>query len=127
LLEHFRKRTEVLSFQLDVHWLQLGGVDPVDCLHRFAGPHSVFAPYGLPHRTVPNARRTIDHSFGVHGLIEFAEVGDGNLPIAACIEAGVAGGCKRFYVEQDDTYGRDPYESLAISRANLIALGYNWF
>jgi sugar phosphate isomerase/epimerase len=127
LLEHFRKRTEGLSFQLDVHWLHRGGVDPVDYLHRFAGriPYLHLKDYRIAPFQMPEDRSTFLTAF--HGLIEFAEVGDGNLPIAACIEAGVAGGCKHFYVEQDDTYGRDPYESLAISKANLIALGYEWF
>ena len=61
-------------------------------------------------------------------LVEFAEVGEGNLPIRECIEAGLAGGSEYFLIEQDDTYGRDPFESLKISRDNLIAMGYgDWF
>ena len=58
----------------------------------------------------------------------FAEVGEGTLPVAACIEAGLAGGSEYFLVEQDDTYGRDPFESLKISHDNLVKLGYGeWF
>ena len=56
------------------------------------------------------------------------EVGEGTLPVAACIEAGLAGGSEYFLVEQDDTYGRDPFESLKISHDNLVKLGYGeWF
>ena len=127
LLEHFRRRTEVLAFQLDVHWLHRGGVDPVEYLQRFAGrtPYLHLKDYRIAPFQMPEDRSTFLAAF--HGLIEFAEIGDGNLPIAACIDAGLAGGCEHFYVEQDDTYGRDPFESLAISRTNLIALGYDWF
>jgi len=60
--------------------------------------------------------------------IEFAEVGEGTLDIKGCIEAGLAGGGEYFLVEQDDTYGRDPFESLKISHDNLVKLGYeDWF
>jgi sugar phosphate isomerase/epimerase len=127
LLEHFRQRTSALAFQLDVHWLHRGGVDPVDYVRRFAGrtPLLHLKDYRIASFRMPEDRSTFLAAF--HGLVEFAEVGDGNLPIAECIDAGVAGGCEHFYVEQDETYGRDPFESLAISRANLIALGYDWF
>ena len=57
-------------------------------------------------------------------LVEFAEVGEGNLPIRECIEAGLAGGSEYFLIEQDDTYGRDPFETLKISRDNHMAMGY---
>ena len=61
-------------------------------------------------------------------IVEFAEVGEGSLPIQECIEAGLEGGSEYFLIEQDATYGRDPFESLKISRDNLIRLGYGeWF
>ena len=63
-----------------------------------------------------------------NNIIEFAEVGEGSLPVKECIEAGLAGGSEYFLIEQDDTYGRDPFESLKISRDNLIKLGFaDWF
>ena len=50
------------------------------------------------------------------------------MPIKECMEAGLAGGSEYFLIEQDDTYGRDPFESLRISRDNLIKMGYaDWF
>jgi sugar phosphate isomerase/epimerase len=101
-------------------WRDLVASDRIDAVRRMH-----LKDYRIASFQMPEDRSTFLAAF--HGLIEFAEVGDGNLPIASCIDAGVAGGCKHFYVEQDDTYGRDPYESLAISKANLIALGYDWF
>ena len=62
------------------------------------------------------------------GAVQFAEVGEGTLPIKACIEAGLEGGSEYFLIEQDDCYGRDPFESLKISRDNLIKMGFaDWF
>ena len=55
-------------------------------------------------------------------------MGEGTLNIPACIEAGLAGGSEYFLVEQDITYGRDPFECLKTSHDNLVKLGYeSWF
>ena len=61
-------------------------------------------------------------------LIEFAEIGEGNLDIKAIIEAGIESGAQYFLIEQDDTYGRDPFDCLKTSADNLRELGYaDWF
>ena len=60
--------------------------------------------------------------------VRFAELGAGSLPLKACIEAGLAGGAEYFLIEQDDSYGRDPFDCLRDSRDHLIELGYgDWF
>jgi hypothetical protein len=46
--------------------------------------------YRIASFQMPEDRSTFLAAF--HGLIEFAEVDEGNLPIASCIDAGVAGG-----------------------------------
>ena len=57
-----------------------------------------------------------------------AELGQGNLPLKDCIEAGLEGGAEYFLIEQDDSYGRDPFDCLKDSRDHLISLGYaDWF
>ena len=61
---------------------------------------------------------------GFYGVVQFAEVGEGNLEWEPIIEQALASGAEHLLVEQDDTYGRDPFEALAISRANLVELGY---
>ncbi len=40
------------------------------------------------------------------------------------IEQALASGAHHLLIEQDRTYGRDIWESLAASRAHLVALGY---
>jgi len=49
-------------------------------------------------------------------------VGEGNLNWKAIIEAAEEGGVEWYIVEQDSCYGRDPFESLAISYRNLKAM-----
>ena len=59
---------------------------------------------------------------------KFAEVGEGSIDMPACIQAGLDGGSEYFLVEQDNCYGRDPFESLKISHDNLVKMGYaDWF
>jgi hypothetical protein len=54
----------------------------------------------------------------------FAEVGEGNLDFQAIIDQSLSSGAKYLLIEQDNQYGRDPFDCLATSRDNLIALGY---
>ena len=42
----------------------------------------------------------------------------------AIIQAGLESGSEYFLIEQDETYDRDVWESLRISRDNLIRMGY---
>lgn len=100
---------DAFGFELDVHWVQAGGADPVDWIHKVKG------------------RMQVVHlkDFVVTGDSErrFAEVGEGNMNFSSILEACEATGVEWGAVEQDDCYGRDPFESLAISARNLKALG----
>ena len=53
----------------------------------------------------------------------FAEIGEGNLNWPAILAAAQEVGVEWYFVEQDRCYGRDPFESLAISYRNLVAMG----
>ena len=140
VLDHIKDRTS-MGFELDIHWIHTGGEDPVRIINRYAGRIRLL--HLKDYRIVINPE---DFDFGkrfammkqlpegtniaspMYGVIQFAEVGEGTLDIKGCIDAGLAGGSEYFLIEQDTTYGRDPMESLRISRDNLIALGYgDWF
>lgn len=129
ILTHMKERTTYLGFELDSHWMWRGGVDPVAYLRSFAGrvrlQHLKDYRIGL----VPSDLGKIGLDYDVFGALEqFAEVGEGCLDMPAIIEAGLESGSEYFMIEQDRTYGRDVYESLAISRANLVRMGYEgWF
>ncbi len=131
LLDIIKDNTRKMGFELDIHWIHRGGENPVTFIRRYAGRIRLLhlKDYRIAHVTPPEDPSGLKEFFGrFHNLVEFAEVGEGNLPIRECIEAGLAGGSEYFLIEQDDTYGRDPFESLTISRDNLIAMGYkDWF
>ena len=95
--------------EIDTYWIQHGGGDPAWWIERLAGR------IPLVHLKDMTVRK---------GTPIMAEVGEGNLNwpaiIAACKRAGV-----EWYIVEQDTCERDPFESLAISFRNLKAMGIN--
>ena len=57
-------------------------------------------------------------------VVQFAEVGEGNLDFRSIIDKSIAIGAKYLLVEQDEHYGRTPLECLQTSYDNLVKLGY---
>lgn len=128
VLTHMKEQTKALGFELDSHWMWRGGVDPAAYLRSFAGrirmQHLKDYRIGL----MPEYFE-MKPDFDLFGSLEqFAEVGEGCLDMRAIIEAGLESGSEYFMIEQDRTYGRNVYDSLAISRDNLVKMGYeSWF
>ena len=131
LLDIIKNNTQHMGFELDIHWIQRGGENPVEFIKKYDGRIRLLhlKDYRIGKVKMPEAPfdpKTFMAAFT--GVVEFAEVGEGTLPIKECIEAGLAGGSEYFLIEQDDTYGRDPFDCLKTSRDNLIKLGYaDWF
>ena len=116
---------EYLGFELDVHWLQRGGVNPLEWIKKLEGRTKII------HIKDYRIAQTFDMSGGVAGImramadvVEFAEIGEGNLDIKSIIDLAEETGVEHIFIEQDNTYGRDPYDSLEISARNLRSLGY---
>lgn len=113
------------------------GENPVEIIKKYAGSIRLLhlKDYRVGEMPVPEgglnpADRASMAKFmsNFTNIIQFAEVGEGSMPMKACIEAGLAGGAEYFLVEQDDCYGRDPFDSLRISHDNLVKMGYGeWF
>lgn len=131
LLDIIKNNTTQIGFELDIHWIQRGGENPVEFIKKYAGRIRLLhlkdyriAPFQIPEG--PMNFEAFMHAFTNN--IQFAEIGEGSLPIQACIEAGLAGGSEYFLIEQDTTYERDAFESLRISYDNLVRMGYaDWF
>ena len=131
LLDIIKNNTKYMGFELDIHWIHRGGENPVEFIKKYNGRIRLLhlKDYRIGEVKMPEGEfdaKAFMSAF--NNIVEFAEVGEGTLPIKECIEAGLEGGSEYFLIEQDDTYGRDPFESLKISRDNLIKLGYaDWF
>ena len=137
LLDIMREHAPHLGFELDIHWIHRGGMDPIKFIKKYAGSVRLLRlkDYRIGELKVPEGGLNLTDRNAVAAFmaqftanVEFAEVGEGTLDIAGCIEAGLEPGAESFLVEQDNCYGRDPIDCLKTSRENLIKLGYeSWF
>ena len=102
---------DLMGFTLDTYWIQYGGKNPVKEIKKLAGrlPCVHFKDYKVVRGGDPQ--------------VQFAPIGDGNLDwdeiISACEESGV----KYALIEQDNSFGADPFECLKRSYDFLISKG----
>ena len=134
LLDVLRQNAPHLGFELDTHWIHRGGENPVEFIKKYAGVVRLLhlKDYRIANVNMPDMSQGFDmKKFSTAFFsepVQFAELGQGNLPLKACIEAGLESGAEYFLIEQDDSYGRDPFDCLRDSRDHLISLGYaDWF
>ena len=99
----------LLKAELDVYWVQAGGGDPVSWICQCAGREPLLH---LKDMAITPEREQ-----------RFAEIGEGNMNWKPILQAAQESGVEYYLVEQDQTYGRDPFESLAISYRYLNTLG----
>lgn len=117
--------------EIDVHWVQRGGLDPVRTLEKYAGNTA------MVHLKDYRIGQMPESSFGLlekgdfpgfmaefRNVVQFAEVGEGNLDFPSIIPAAVAAGAKYLLVEQDELYGRTVWDALQTSYDNLVAMGH---
>ena len=97
-----------LKVEIDTYWIQAGGGDPAAWVRRYPGRQPLLH---LKDMVVTPEREQ-----------RFAKIGEGTStgPLSwRRKEASV----EWYLVEQDQCYGRDPFESLAISYRNLQGMG----
>ena len=131
LFDIVRRLSPSLHFEIDVHWVQRGGKNPVDVLREHAGQvelvHLKDYRVGLLPASALDLLAAGDaagFSREFAGLVQFAEVGAGTIDFAAIIAQALASGAEHLLVEQDELYGRDAYDCLADSIAHIRSLGY---
>ena len=134
LLDVLRENAPSMGFELDTHWIHRGGENPVEFIKKYAGSVRLLhlKDYKIANVEMPDMSGADGMQKFVSAFfdkpVRFAELGAGSLPLKECIEAGLAGGAEYFLIEQDDSYGRDPFDCLRDSRAHLVELGYeSWF
>jgi sugar phosphate isomerase/epimerase len=132
ILDIIRAAAPTMRLEIDVHWVQRGGKDPVRTLQKYAGlvdlVHLKDYRVGELPPTAFEALQTGDYAGFMQaftGVVQFGEVGEGNLDWTGIIDQALASGAQYLLIEQDDQYGRDPYDCLQTSRDNLVALGYD--
>ena len=100
---------EILKAEIDTYWIQAGGGDPAAWIRKCAGREPLL--------------HMKDMAMAPGRELRYAEIGEGNLNWPAILEAADAGGVEYYLVEQDDCYGRSPFDCLATSYRNLVQMG----
>lgn len=131
LLDIIAENTKYMGFELDVHWIHRGGEDPIKIIKRYEGRVKLIhlKDFRITEIDLSGLGKDMSQFMRAFSdVVQFAELGQGNLPLHEIIQAGLESGSEYFLVEQDDTYGRDPFDCLADSRDHLYELGYkDWF
>jgi sugar phosphate isomerase/epimerase len=131
LLDLIADRAPLVGLEVDVHWVARAGLDPVRVLEKFGDRvtmvHLKDYRIGRMPEDALAAAKTGDIT-GVaaafESMVEFAEVGEGNLDFRSIIATCARIGPQYLLVEQDDCYGRAALECLRTSHANIVALGF---
>jgi sugar phosphate isomerase/epimerase len=97
----------LVKAEVDIYWVRHGGEDPVERLNK------------LGDRVV--ALHLKDMAPGDDK--KFAEVGAGVIDFKSVLETATKLGVRYGAVEQDNTYGKDPFEAIKTSYENLKKLG----
>ena len=92
----------VFTFEIDTYWIQHGGGDPAEWIRKMKGRVPLLH---LKDMAISDGNQVM------------AEVGEGNLNWEAILEACRSSGVLWYIVEQD-TCQRDPFDRLAISLSN---------
>ena len=106
---------EAFWYCMDTHWIQSGGRNPVDYILKCKGrlPLVHFKDYKI-----------IGGASYIEEVIKaFGEVGEGNLKWPAIIEACRQTEARACIVEQDNCYGKDPFDCLKTSFDNMVKFG----
>ncbi|MFO8069959.1 MAG: sugar phosphate isomerase/epimerase [Alkalibacterium sp.] len=131
LLDIIREEAPLLGFELDVHWVQRGGRDPIDVLKEYEGKVDLvhlkdYRIAQLPDEAFVALEKGDNETFmlAFTNVVQFAELGEGTLDLPGIIEQSIKSGARYLLVEQDDQYGRDPFDCLETSRDYLYENGY---
>ncbi len=131
LLDVIAERAPELGLEIDVHWVQRGGLDPVATLRRYGARVAMvhlkdYRIGPLPEEAVAALAAGDSATFqaAFAGVVQFAEVGEGNLDFASIVPVSLEIGAEYLFVEQDERYGRSALDCLATSYDNLVALGF---
>ncbi|MFC7846935.1 sugar phosphate isomerase/epimerase family protein [Arthrobacter sp. NPDC057388] len=130
LLDIILENSPAMGIELDVHWVQRGGLDPVQTLRKYAGRTAMVHLKDYRIGNLPEEAFDLLDQGDILGYFEhfrntvqFAEVGEGNLDFGAIVSESLDGGARYLLVEQDELYGRTVWEALQISHDNLVGLG----
>lgn len=99
---------DTLSFILDTYWVQAAGGDSVEWINKLKGQLQCVHLKDMAYE---------------NGSARMAPVYEGNMNFDAILKACENAGTEYLLVEQDDCYGKNPFDCLRLSYRNLKAKG----
>ena len=102
------------QFELDVYWLQSGGVNPVDWIRKVEGRMDI-----VHFKEMVGCRKSPDHPY----MTDMAPIGEGNMDWQKIMQASDDTHVKYAFIEQDNAVKTDPMDCMRRSFVNLSALG----
>lgn len=133
ILDTIRAAAPRMRLEIDVHWVQRGGKDPVRTLQKYAGSVDLVHLKDYRIAALPESAFEALQAGDVAGfmalftgpeVVQFGEVGEGNLEWPEIIAAAQEAGAQHLLIEQDVQYGVDPFDALTISHRNLTEMGF---
>lgn len=131
LLDIIAERAPEMDLEVDVHWVQRGGFDPVRTIQKYGSRTTMvhlkdYRIGQIPPEALSLQQQGDAASFmaAFVGVVQFAEVGEGTLDFPAIITEAEEQDVQFLFVEQDNLYGRTPLEALQTSRDNLVSMGF---
>ncbi len=107
-MDYFIENTDpkYVNFQMDLFWAVKAGADPIAYFEKAPGRIKAW------------------HIKDMDTEGKFAPVGQGTIDFAAILAEKSKAGMEYYFVEQDQTWGLDPLEAIAISRKGLEKHGF---
>lgn len=131
LLDIIARECPDIKFELDLHWVQRAGADPIAILRKYKDRTDMVHIKDYRVGAIPDDAFEALESGDVMGfygaftnIIEFAEIGHGSMDYKRIVQEAVDLGIGYLLVEQDMLYGRDPFDCLADSRDSLYEYGF---
>ena len=101
---------DILGFTLDTYWVEYAGKDAVAEIERLSGRVQRI--------------HLKDMEILQDGTRRYAPIGYGVMNFEKICEAAVKAGSKFAFVEQDECFGKDPFDCLKMSLEYLKSIGY---
>ena len=98
-----------LKWEVDVYWIQHGGGDPALWLRKLSGR--------MPLLHIKDMAVTPEREQ------RFAAIGEGNMNFDPILREARSAGVRWYLIEQDQSYGKDPIDELAVSLRACRAMG----
>ncbi len=128
MLDVIAENAPKLGLEIDVHWVQRGGVDPVGYIKKYPQRLKIFhlKDYKIATREElkNDPQYNPDKPFDMGDLVRHAVVGEGSLDFPKIIETALELGTEAFFIEQDAMYGEDVFDCISRSKKYLEKIGY---